>query len=188
MAMEEPIFFKNWADIGRTALLALVTYTGFIVLLRGSGKRTLAKMNVFDFVFVVALGSILGETILTHGATALKGLTACASLILFQVVLSWVTTRSECMEKVINGEPTLLFYQGRYLEAVMKRERVTYEEIRAAIRAHELTSADEIDAVVLETDGTFSVVRRALGGSRSALVDLAKQEEKVRETNVQSQS
>lgn len=181
--MESPMFFKNWAELGRAALLAIVAYSGFIILLRSSGKRTLAKMNVFDFVFVVALGSMLAQTILTPDITVSKGLVACVTLILFQMVLSWLASRSGPLEKIINGDPSLLFFRGQFLKDIMKGERVTEEEIRAAIRAQSLGSMDEVEAVVLETDGTFAVIWQKTEGSQSAMTDLTGQENESKKTD-----
>ena len=174
--MEHPIFFKDWAELGRAALIAIIAYTAFIIMLRGSGKRTLAKMNVFDFVFVVALGSTLAETILIPDITITKGLVTCGTLLLFQIILSRLTTISKGLEKLINGEPTMLMFRGEFLRDTMKRERVTEEEIRAAIRAHTLASTDKVEAVVLETDGTFAVVWQEREGAQSAMLDLKGQE------------
>jgi uncharacterized membrane protein YcaP (DUF421 family) len=172
----EPIFFKNWEELWRAALFAVVTYAAFVILLRVSGKRTLLKMNVFDFVIVVAIGSILASTIITPEITVSKGLVGCATLVFSQVIVSWIVTRSPRLEKIINGNPTLLLHKGQFLRDVMKRQRVTEEEIRAAVRAHGVASLENIQSVILETDGTFSVVWKKTDESKSGLKDVAEQE------------
>ena len=169
------MFFKNWDELWRAALLALIAYVCFVVFLRVSGKRTLVKMNVFDFVIVVALGSTLADIILTPDITVSKGLVACGTLILIQFIISWTTTRSPRIEKFINGEPTLLMHRGEFLRDVMKQERVTEEEIRSAIRAHGLASVEPVQSVILETDGSFSVVWQMVDKSHSGLADVAEQ-------------
>jgi uncharacterized membrane protein YcaP (DUF421 family) len=60
---------------------------------------------------------------------------------------------------MIKAEPTLLFYQGQYLHQVMQRERIPEEEIRAAVRNQGLASMRGVNAVVLETDGSFAVIQ-----------------------------
>ncbi len=55
------VLFSGWNPVGRTVVLGALGYVGLLILLRLSGKRTLAKMNVFDFVVVVALGSGLAS-------------------------------------------------------------------------------------------------------------------------------
>jgi len=156
----ESIVFAGWQPIGRTAIMAVLAFLGLIALLRLSGKRTLGKMNVFDFVFVVAMGSMLSQTILSKEITLLEGLTGLTTLIGLQVLLSWLTLKSHTLERIINGKPALLVVDGRFQRDVMRRERVTAEEVRAAIRAQNTASVEAVHAVILETDGTFSVVWR----------------------------
>ena len=63
----------------------------------------------------------------------------------------------------------MLLYRGEFLPLALRRARVTEEEVRAAIRSAELASLGEAEAVVLETDGSFSVVRRGAGNSGTSL-------------------
>ena len=121
------MIFENWPKLERVFLMAILAYTALVLLLRISGKRTLAKMNVFDFVFVVALGSALATTILSPNITLTEGVLAVMTLIALQVVLSWVCVRSRSLDKLINGEPTLVFYRGEFLRERMQKERVTEE-------------------------------------------------------------
>lgn len=176
---ESPWFFSNWHEIGRGATLGVLAYTGFIIFLRISGPRTLAKMNVFDFVFVVALGSILSHVVMDPRTPLVKGLAAVAALILLQFVISWITRVSPPLERIINGEPILLFFKGKFLERPMRRERVTEEEIRAAIRHKGLAPVEAVHAVVLETDGTFSVVWHLADKSESSLCDVGRKEHEI---------
>jgi uncharacterized membrane protein YcaP (DUF421 family) len=169
---EEPIFFKSWGDLARVAILAASAYVGFLVILRVSGKRALAKMNVFDFVFVVALGSMLADTILFPDSTVAKGLTAMTVLILIQIVLSWIQTKSKSIEEFINGQPTLLFFQGKFLRDNMRKQRVTEEELRASVRAESLGDMAAVHAIVMETDGAFSIIWHKTENSDSVLCDV----------------
>jgi uncharacterized membrane protein YcaP (DUF421 family) len=163
--------FADWPKLGRVVVMALLAYMALVFLLRVSGKRTLAKMNVFDFVFVVALGSALSTTILSPDITLAEGVVAIMTLIALQISLSWLCVRSHRLDKVINGEPALVFYRGDFLRKRMQKERVTEEELRAAIRNKGFGDLDSANSVVLETDGTFSVISDA--GSSSSLRDVS---------------
>jgi uncharacterized membrane protein YcaP (DUF421 family) len=166
------IFFDSWSKLGRSLLMALLAYAALVILLRLSGKRTLAKMNVFDFVFVVALGSTLANTILSTDVTLADGVVAFIALIGLQIALSWLCTVSHGVDHFVNGEPALLFHRGEILNEALKRERVTKEEVLAAVRNQQLGSTDEVESVVLETDGTFSIVWQKTDGTRSSLVNV----------------
>ena len=173
------IFFDNWSKLGRSAILALCAYLALIFLLRISGKRTLTKLNVFDFVFVVALGSTLASTILSSDTTLADGILAFSVLMGLQVFLSWLCVTSHKVDSIINGQPTLLLHRGKFLDGAMRRERVTKEEVLSALRNATVRKFDEIDAVVLETDGTFSVVWRYDSGRKSSLMDVRGHEDFV---------
>lgn len=175
------IFFDNWGKLGRSAILAVLAYAALVFLLRVSGKRTLTKLNVFDFVFVVALGSTLATTILSSDATLADGLMAFMVLVGLQVLLSWLCVASHHIDSIVNGEPTLIMHNGQFLEEAMRRERVTKEEILSAIRNRNLKTFDEVDSVVLETDGTLSIVWRKTDGERSSLSDVPGHPDHIRD-------
>lgn len=175
----ESIFFDNWSRLGRSMILAVLAYLALILVLRISGKRTLTKLNVFDFVFVVALGSVLATTILSSDTTLADGIMAFIVLIGIQITLSWLCVSSHTMDAWINGQPTLLLHRGKFLETAMRRERVTKEEVLSALRNATIRKFDEIDAVVLETDGTLSIVWRYDDGEKSSLMDVRGHEDFV---------
>ena len=83
-----------------------------LLLLRVSGKRTLTKMNAFDLVVTVALGSTLTTVLLTKSVALAEGLTAFVLLIFLQFVLTWLFVRSQAASRLVKSEPTLLVYQG----------------------------------------------------------------------------
>ncbi|MFL6374134.1 MAG: DUF421 domain-containing protein [Pyrinomonadaceae bacterium] len=172
-AAEVHTFFDGWEKIGRSLILAVCAYGSLVLLLRISGKRTLAKMNVYDFVFVVALGSTLASTILDTGTTLADGVFAHIALIGLQYILSSLCVTSSKVDSIVNGEPTLVFHNGEFLWDTMRRERVSPEELRASARNDGSLSMDDIDSIVLETDGTFSVVHKNVKRSNSSLTDVS---------------
>jgi uncharacterized membrane protein YcaP (DUF421 family) len=66
--------------------------------------------------------------------------------------------RSGLVARLVKAEPTLLLHGGRMLEAALRRERVTRAEVLAAVRGAGLGSPEQAEAVVLETDGSLSVI------------------------------
>ncbi|MDQ2806880.1 MAG: DUF421 domain-containing protein [Chloroflexota bacterium] len=152
------MFFDNWGELGRVVIVGVLAYTGLILLLRVSGKRTLSKMNAFDLVVTVALGSILATILLAKDVDLAEGMTAFIVLIALQFVIAWLAVRVPLVNRLVKSEPTLLLYNGSYLSAALKAERVGEEEVRAAIRAQGIASVQQVLAVVLETDGTFTVL------------------------------
>ena len=159
-AVNPPLFFESWIGMGRTLLIGVLAYAALITLLRLSGKRTLSKMNAFDLVVTVALGSTFATVLVNKNVPLAEGVLAFGLLIGLQFVVTWLSVRSERIEQLVKSEPSLLAYQGEYCRELMKRQRVTTEEVRAAVRMADLEALSDVHAVVLETDGTLSVIPR----------------------------
>jgi uncharacterized membrane protein YcaP (DUF421 family) len=174
--------FQDWAGLLRTLLVGVLAYGGLILLLRLSGKRTLSKMNAFDLVVTVALGSTLATVLLSEDVALAEGLVAFAVLILLQYVVAALSVRSATISRLVKAEPALLLYRGRFLDDALARERVTRSEVLAALRAEGHAAADAVEAVVLETDGSFSVVatRPAADAAHSALAGVSRSDRATR--------
>lgn len=152
------MWFDGWSELGRIVLVGTLAYVGLVVLLRVTGKRTLSKLNAFDLVVTVALGSTLATVILSSETSLAAGLTAFALLCFLQYAATFSSVRSRRIQQLIKGEPALVYHQGAFLPAAMKRERVTREEVEAAARGAGRAGLAEVESVVLETDGSFSVI------------------------------
>lgn len=171
---EGTIFFDNWSAIYRTIIAAVVAYAGLVVFLRISGKRTLAKLNAFDLVVTVALGSTLATILLSAGVALAEGLVAFAMLVGLQWIVARLSVAWAPIKKITRSDARVLLEDGVFLEQAMREERVTRTEIEQAARKEGFGDLADLAAIVLETDGSFSVIARAKAGDRSALRSLPK--------------
>lgn len=163
----DPFFFDSWDTLLRTAVMGVLAYASLVFLLRISGRRTLSKMNAFDLVVTVALGSTLASVLLDTKITLAQGTLAFALLIGIQFLVTWSSVRTRWVRKVVTGEPALLLYQGAVLPRALRRARVTEDELRSAVRGAGVPDLEQARAVVLETDGSFSVVRGTTTGEEA---------------------
>ena len=158
--MGTEMLFQDWSDLGRTLIVGVLAYIALVALLRASGKRTLSKMNAFDLVVTVALGSTLATILLSEDVALAEGIVAFVVLIGLQFAITWSSYRSERVSDLVKSTPSLLFYEGTYLDSAMRRERIVRSEVNAAIRAQGFASVSSVLAVVLETDGSVTIVER----------------------------
>lgn len=158
--MIELFFFDSWTGVARTVVVGTGAYVALIVMLRLSGKRTLSKMNAFDLIVTVALGSTLAAVLLDAAVPLAEGVVALGLLVGLQYAITWASVRSARFQNLIKDEPLLLVHDGRYLDAALRKQRVTRQEIAAALRQSGRTEVDEVRSVVLETDGTLTVIPR----------------------------
>ncbi|MFV0623589.1 DUF421 domain-containing protein [Sphingomonas sp. ac-8] len=163
------MFFDTGFGLLRVIVVGSLAYVALVAILRIGGKRTLAKMNAFDLVVTVALGSTLATVLLSKDVALAEGVLAFALLAVMQFVVAWTSRRSRWVESLAKSEPRVLFADGRYCDDALDAERVTRDEVRAAVRRAGLGDLSRVAAVVLETDGSLSVVAAADAGDRSAL-------------------
>ncbi len=167
------VLFDGGESLLRTVVVGVLAYVVLVVFLRISGKRTLSKMNAFDLIVTVALGSTLATILISKDVSLAQGATAFALLIAMQFAVTWSSVRVRWVRNLVAAEPSLLLYRGQFLAAALRSARVTEDELRAAVRAAGMPTIEEVEAIVLETDGSFSVVRPgAAGAAASSLAGL----------------
>ena len=114
-------------------MIGFAAYARLVVLLRVSGKRTLSKLNAFDFVVTIALGSMLATVLLSSDVALVEGVTALALLVRLQFLVAWFAFRHQGFERLVKSEPALVYRNG-FLHAAMRKERVTADELWQAAR------------------------------------------------------
>jgi uncharacterized membrane protein YcaP (DUF421 family) len=170
--MNASAFFDEWSGVVRVVVVGIAAYAAVVIVLRTSGKRTLAKMNAFDLVVTVALGSTLATILLTRDVALVEGVVALALLAGLQFAVAWLVVRSRGFAAAVRSGPTALLSDGRLDEPALRRQRVTAADVRQAVRAQGIGSLADVALVVLETDGSLSVVPQSALGDGSAVVDV----------------
>ncbi|WP_422750188.1 DUF421 domain-containing protein [Mycobacterium sp. WMMD1722] len=163
------MWFDSVDDIARVLLVGTAAYVTVVVVLRVSGKRTLAKLNAFDLVVTVALGSTLATILLSSDVSFVEGATALVLLAVLQYIVALISSRVPWGRAVITARPTAVLRDGRILDDAARRQRISVDEIRQAVRASGSGSLAGIAAVVVESDGSLSVITADALGDGSAL-------------------
>jgi uncharacterized membrane protein YcaP (DUF421 family) len=154
------MFFDGWSGLLRIVLIAPAAYLALVAMLRITGKRTLTKLNAFDLVITVALGSTLATQILSRDTPLADGVAGMAALVASQWVVTAVSVRSDWFRRQVRSEPALVMRDGHFQEQAMRRERLTKNEVWQAIRANGYDAPGKLD-VFLQSDGSLAVVGRA---------------------------
>ncbi|OYX17247.1 MAG: hypothetical protein B7Z07_00435 [Sphingomonadales bacterium 32-67-7] len=163
------MFFDTGFGLLRVIVITLCAYAILIVVLRAAGKRALAKLNAFDLVVTVALGSTLATVLLSKDVALAEGALAFAMLAGLQYAVARASIRWRWFRNAVRAEPRLLVEDGVARRDAMAAERVTRDEIDAALRQQGIGRIADAAAVVLETDGSLSVIAASAG--RAAELD-----------------
>ncbi len=163
------MFYDDFNGLVRVLVVGPLAYVWLVAVLRFSGKRTLAQLNAFDFIVTVALGSTLATVVLSGTVAWAEGALALGLLAALQFVVAWLSVRAPRVRGAVTAAPTILFRDGRPDRAALCRERITEESLRQAVRSAGIGGLELVSAVVLECNGTISVISRSQVGTGSAI-------------------
>ncbi len=125
-------------------------------------------MNAFDLVVTVALGSTLATILLGKDVALLEGVVAFSVLVGLQFAVTWSSVRWSFLGKLVKSDPVLVVHRGHLLRDAMRRARLVEAEVLAVLRDQGIARLEDVHAVVLESDGSLSVLPEAAGSNRRA--------------------
>jgi uncharacterized membrane protein YcaP (DUF421 family) len=127
-------------------------------LLRVAGKTTLATARIFDFVSTVAMGTMIGSTIISSTIALTTGIVGLTALVALQRFIAYASSRSRRFYRITTNTPRLLYDGSHFLDDNLNDERITREDVMAKIRQSGHPNLESVAAVVLETTGNVAVI------------------------------
>ena len=146
-----------------------VVYLFLLVLLRISGKRQVGQLAPFDLVLLLVLSNAVQNSMNGGDNSLVGGLIIAATLVGLNYAVSYATFRSKKVEGLVEGRPQVIIHNGQVFEDVMKDAKLTHHELNAALRRTGCSCVEEVQAAILENNGSISVVMR--GRSASSGID-----------------
>ena len=141
-------------------LRAGVIYVLVMLLVRLSGKRAVGQFTPFDLIMLILVGNAVQNGI-NGGDNSLTGAAIMATtLIALNYVVAYLTSRSTRVERLVEGVPVVLARDGRLFESVLRRELVSRDDFKEALRMQGLDDVADVQIALLETNGSISVVPR----------------------------
>ena len=146
-----------------------VVYVFLLVLLRLTGKRQIGQLAPFDLVLLLVLSNALQNSMNGGDNSLVGGLVSAATLVTLNYGLGYAAFKNKRLEALIEGRPQVVIHNGRVFEDVMQHANLTHHELSAALRRAGCSCPDEVQAAILENNGSISVVMRSgrAGSSRS---------------------
>ncbi|HEX8110861.1 MAG TPA: YetF domain-containing protein [Kofleriaceae bacterium] len=167
------MLFDSWHSMLHVATRAAIAYLVIVAGLRVIGEQALAKMSAYDLIVTITLGSVVAEIPFAQHIAVVDGIAIMITFVLLQEVIRWAQARSKAARRLVAEKPRLVVWEGHVLDDRVQKWRLTVDEIRAAVRRAGLAGISDVQAVVLENDGEWSVVRRRdCGADRSAFEGL----------------
>lgn len=133
-------------------------YLFIILALRILGKTELAQLSVTDLIFVLLISNAVQNAMVGSDTSLGGGILAASVLFVINFIFKKLKYKFPNLRKVLEGEPVILIHHGKMIESNCKKNGITKEELLQAIREHGSHSMEEVDSLILETDGNISVV------------------------------
>ena len=141
-------------------LRGIIVYAFLLVLIRITGRRQTGMMTPFDFILLLILSNTV-QNAMNGGDNSLGGgLFLAGTLVVINWIMLILSRHFRAVHWVLVGRPAFLVRDGMIQEKVMQRERITHHELMSALRQAGLANIEQAKDVILETNGTISVIHR----------------------------
>jgi uncharacterized membrane protein YcaP (DUF421 family) len=132
-----------------------------LLVLRLSGKRTLAQVTTFDFVLLLVISEATQQALIDGDNSMINAAILVTTLVGLNILMSVLKQRSKFIERLLEGLPTLIVASGKPLDEHMDKERVDMDDVLDAAReSHGLESLQQIKYAVIERGGKISIIPR----------------------------
>ena len=138
----------------------VVVYLFLLFFLRISGRRQIGQYDPFDLILLLILSNAVQNSMNAGDNSLLGGLISALTLIGCHVVMAHLTWRSKHLARLIDGKPQVLIRTGALDENLMRAERLTADDVHAALRAAGCLHTHEVERATIETNGQITVVLR----------------------------
>lgn len=137
---------------------AVLIYLAFLLFVRLFGQRVLTSTSSFDAVVTVMFGSVAGRVVIGHPPTVAAGIIGLLTLIILERTFGAVRSWFKHLIWKMEIRPLLIVAHGKVQEERARKAGITHADIAASLRRSGLTSLQQVYAMVLESNGTMSII------------------------------
>ncbi|MHC8381431.1 DUF421 domain-containing protein [Pseudomonas sp. LB3P14] len=142
-----------------SVLRAAAMYLALMVLFKIAGRRSLAELTTFDFVLLMIIGEATQQALLGDDFSLTNSMLVIITLIVIDVGLSLLKQRSQWVSQLIDGGPTIVVENGKFLHKRLCHARLIEADIMEAARSSQgIETLDQIKFAILERNGKISVI------------------------------
>jgi uncharacterized membrane protein YcaP (DUF421 family) len=144
-----------------SVIRAALVYLFLLLLLRLTGKRTLAQITTFDFVLLLIISEGAQQALIGEDYSMINGAIVVSTLIGINILMSLLKQRYKWVDRLLDDIPLVIVADGKPLKDRMDKARVDEEDVLDAAReVHGLEHMEQIRHAILERDGKISIIPR----------------------------
>lgn len=148
-------------SVWEKVLRSVVVYLFMLAAFRFTGKRQVGQLTPFDLVVLLVISNVVQNAIIGPDNSLGGGLIGAVVILLLNYAVVEVAFRSKRLRRLLEASPTLLVHNGRILHDNLNKERLTLDDLHAALRRSGVADVAHVRVAVLEENGGISVIPRA---------------------------
>jgi uncharacterized membrane protein YcaP (DUF421 family) len=142
-------------------LRTILVYFYVLIAMRLMGKREIGKLSIFDLVVSIMIAEVSAVALEDPSAPLSRGMLIIAALVSLQILVSFITLKSQRLRDIVEGQPTLLIANGKINDAEMRRTRYSMSDLMTQLREKNIANVADVEFAILETSGKLSVFPKA---------------------------
>jgi uncharacterized membrane protein YcaP (DUF421 family) len=151
--------FSLGLSVGEKVIRAALLYFFMIAALRVFGKREIGQQNTLDILVLLLVANAVQNGIIGNDNSVTGALIGALALFAIDGLCSWLAFRYAWAERLLEGSPTWLMRRHKVDERALRRAQISVADLRAQARRQGFANLDDVGEVVLETNGTISMLR-----------------------------
>lgn len=140
---------------------ALILYFIVVVVMRIMGKRQIGQLQPFELVIAIMISELAAVPMQNTGIPLLNGIIPILTLLIAQLVMSFLSMKSLRARAVICGKPAILIEKGRIMEKTLRRELYTLNDLLEQLRIKNYSNIADVEYAILETNGQLSIIPKS---------------------------
>ncbi|GIM47219.1 DUF421 domain-containing protein [Collibacillus ludicampi] len=142
-------------------LRTILVYLYVLIAMRLMGKREIGKLSIFDLVVSIMIAEVSAVALEDPSAPLSRGMLIIAALVSLQILVSYITLKSQRLRNLVEGQPTVLIANGKINDAEMRRTRYSMSDLMTQLREKNIANVADVEFAILETSGKLSVFPKA---------------------------
>lgn len=140
--------------IGLSILQTAVIFVFVLAGLKAVGRRVFGEQSPQDLILLLVIAEAC-DIGLTPEQAGFWGTMASITTILF---LGWLCDRIGFIRKAVDGEPIVIFSNGRLNRKAMRAQKVDESDLQVAAHTYGLDDFRKFHVIILEGDGKITGV------------------------------
>ncbi len=136
----------------------LILYIAVVASLRIMGKRQIGELQPSELVVAIMISDLASVPMQAIDIPIISGILPVITLIIAEVLMSFLSLKSRRMRKIISGEPSIVIYDGKINEKELERLRFNINDLLAELRLNSCHDISDVEVAIIETSGKLSVI------------------------------